>query len=85
MIDPFDISSNDADRVGEQSRIPPYEFNEFNGAPYRRRATLRYRLRSGKAFSMILLVDHFLYGLSYRRYFLCSITWVELTHSPLSL
>jgi hypothetical protein len=64
MIDPFDISSNDADRVGERSRIPPYEFNEFNGAPYRQRATLRYRLRSGNAFSMILLVDHFLYGLS---------------------
>jgi hypothetical protein len=23
MIDPFDISLNDADRVGERSRIPP--------------------------------------------------------------
>jgi hypothetical protein len=34
MIYPFDISSNDADRVGERSRIPPYELNEFIGAPF---------------------------------------------------
>jgi hypothetical protein len=32
------------------------EFNEFNGAPI--------RLRSGNAFSMVLLMDHFLCELS---------------------
>jgi hypothetical protein len=42
-----------------EAKPHPYKFDEFKGAPYRRRATLRYRLRSGKAFSM----DHFLYGL----------------------
>jgi hypothetical protein len=34
----------------------PDEFDEFNGAPI--------RLRSGNAFSMTLLVDHFLCALS---------------------
>jgi hypothetical protein len=51
--------------VGERSRPPPHKFDEFKGAPYRRRATLRYRLRSGKAFS----IDHFLYGLPLGRDF----------------
>jgi hypothetical protein len=34
----------------------PHESDEFNGAPI--------RLRSGNAFSMVLLVDRFLRGLS---------------------
>jgi hypothetical protein len=61
MIGPFKISLDIKDRgwVSEAEPHPPHKFDEFNGAPYRRRATLRYRLRSGKAFSM----DHFLYGL----------------------
>jgi hypothetical protein len=42
-----------------EAKPHPHKFDEFKGAPYRRRATLRYRLRSGSAFSM----DHFLYGL----------------------
>jgi hypothetical protein len=67
MIDPFDISSNDTNRVGERSRIPPYEFNkfnEFNGAPFGSLRPRSAQHRSGKAFSIVYSEDHFLFGLS---------------------
>jgi hypothetical protein len=73
MIDPFNISLNAADRVGERSRSRsvadrqyPTPMNSMSpmALPFLRRQTLRERLRSGNAYSMVYLVDHFLCGLS---------------------
>jgi hypothetical protein len=51
MIDSFKISSTNYDLAGRGAESHPHESDEFNGAPI--------RLRSGNAFSMVLLVDHY--------------------------
>jgi hypothetical protein len=56
MINPFKSSSMTMIWWVSGAESHPYESDEFNGAPI--------RLRSGNAFSMVLLVDHFLRGLS---------------------
>jgi hypothetical protein len=71
MIDPFNISLNVGDRVGERSRTRsvadrqyPTPINSISSmASLSLSATLRERLRSGNASPMIVLVDHLFCGL----------------------